>query len=191
MTRGSKVGLAIAAVVASSAALAYAWNVAKNAEARDRVERACERIRAARAERWAVLEEPARALFQDDVDEIGALFGSLGEPMCVGLEAELGSVLAWNAGRTWQGEPMDPEQLARLRAAAERARERCPALMREALSVLSRDDAALDRSAREACEGMMSDFDAYAAAPRETPEPIALWDWPERLESLASALEQE
>src|SRR5690606_35642499 len=149
-------------------------------------------IRASRAERWATLVEPARALLGDDVHVMEGLVGSLGETMCGGLERELGSVVAWSVGRTWQDEPMTPEQLARLAAMGERARERCPALMREALSAFSYGDAGeLERAAGEACDGMMRDFDAYAAAPREAPAPIALWEWPERVEELADALEPQ
>ncbi|AKF03802.1 hypothetical protein [Sandaracinus amylolyticus] len=187
----SRARWAIAGAIALSVpAIAYAWNVSRNVSARDRATRACERIESARAARWTVLEEPARALFEGDVGLVRELFLTMGDTPCAGLRDALASPWAWNAGRTWDDPPMPSERLARIAAAAEGARARCPALMASALSAIpGQDAAAIDAAAASACETMMADFDAYAAAPREASEPTELWQWPERLESLAAALE--
>ncbi|UJR83734.1 hypothetical protein [Sandaracinus amylolyticus] len=178
------------AIALSVPAIAYAWNVSRNVSARARVDGACERIESTRTTRWAVLEEPARSLFEDDVELVRGLFLTMGDTPCAGLREALASPWAWNAGRTWDDPPMSQDRLAQITAAAERARARCPALMGSALSAIpGQDAAAIDAAAVSACDTMMADFDAYAAAPREASEPTALWAWPERLESLADALE--
>lgn len=186
MSRTTKIAIAIA--IAIPFAAGYAWNVWRNVDSLARTEHACTRLRAARGTAWATLEESARPLFAEDLPLFRSFFDEIGEEICVEVPRAIGSPLAWRWGVTWQGAPYPPERLAEIRAAAERARARCPGLMATFFAAVG-DPERAERSARDACDQMMEGINAYAEAPREASEPIALWDWAPVIEHLAASLE--
>lgn len=184
-----RVSIRIAAALAIALAGAYAWNVWRNADAIARIEAACARIRDARATRWAALEQPAEAIFAEDLPLVREMFATLGDEPCRELPAAIGSPLAIGAFRAWQGAAYPPDRLRELAEAAERARARCVPLMEELIDAFGAPGPDRTASARAGCDQMMEGFAAYARAPREASIPRAVWDWPGDLEHLAATIE--
>lgn len=185
--------LALAALALAPLAAAYAWNVQRNVEARERARAACARLDAAADAQWERLAPLVAPLFEDEAPAVERIFRGVGAEVCPGLDAELADPWRWSWGRTYRPHGLTDEERAHVDAALARARANCPRVLAEALAPLARSPEEARSLAASGCADVFADLEQAArAAGAEDGDALAIevWDWPAELEGLASAIEQ-
>jgi hypothetical protein len=170
-------------LVVAAAAVGFGGNVARNRAAARRVDAACAVLL---AERPPGPAEPllARLLGTDATATLHADVRAEDTALCGFVQDEL-AWSRWNVGRRVAA-PTDPARDARIEAALASATDQCPPVMsslllgaRAALGG-TLDAGALASDAAAACAGLTR---GLAPVPKE---PVAVWDWPARLEARAA-----
>lgn len=173
---------AVVAVVAA-ATLTYGYNVQRNRDGQAQLHTACASIRRSIDERMKadslsmLLDDPA-ALARDLRAEIDA--------PCVAIEPQL-AWWRWNLGRSVPIPP-DAERTARLEAARVAMIPRCIPVVHRLLdssNLTGSSPEALEAQARTTCTEIAGSLHSPMNEPGP---PIPVWDWPDRLTSLARSL---
>jgi hypothetical protein len=162
----------------------YGYNVERNLRARRTLETACREVREARD--TLLPEELVRTLFEYDAPFVlGAIRESIERP-CVETDARL-AFWRWNLGVSY-ALPREPARAARLGAALERARLRCPELMMQAFRELPGhvEPARSASMARETCAPFGPLAQRLSVVPSER---LTAWQWADRIASVARALQ--
>jgi len=162
----------------------YGYNLERNISARRILDKACREVRAARDARLG--PELVATLFESDAPlVIAALRESVDRP-CDEAAARL-APWRWNLRMTY-AIPRDPQKVAQLGAALDRAQERCPRLMMQAFAELPGqvDDARSAEAATKACAPLEQAARELSFIPEER---YSAWQWASRLAAVARTLE--
>lgn len=181
----------VAAAVLGLAALLLAAGAVRTRDlaAADRLAAACMELRSRRDALMASGLRPFMdRLFVEDAAFIDEVVHELGEEPCAEVERRLREPFSIGALRTWRATPWPAARLERFRTATDRARARCPAVMREALRPIAGTDVEAEALGREACDGLIPSLDAFASRDQETTEPLGLHEWVTEMEALADQL---
>lgn len=158
----------------------YAYNLERNLHARGVLEEACREVRAERDARLS--PELVQTLFEEDAPlVIAAVRESIDRP-CSEAAARL-APWRWNLRMAYEL-PRDPAQLARLSAALDRAKVRCPAVMAQAFEEMPGhvDPTRSARAAAEACAPLDKAARELSFIPDER---YTAWQWASRMEAVA------
>jgi len=162
----------------------YGYNLERNISARRILDKACREVRAARDARLG--PELVATLFESDAPlVIAALRESVDRP-CDEADARL-APWRWNLRVTY-AIPRDPQKVAQLGAALDRAQERCPRLMMQAFAELPGqvDAARSTEAATKACAPLEQAARELSFIPEER---YSAWQWASRLAAVARTLE--
>jgi len=162
----------------------YAYNLERNVSARRILDKACREVRAARDERLS--SEMIATLFESDAPMvIAALRESVDRP-CDEAAARL-APWRWNLRVTY-AIPRNPQKVAQLGAALDRAKERCPRLMMQAFDELPGqvDPARSAEAAAKTCAPLEQAARELSFIPEER---YSAWQWASRMAAVARTLE--
>lgn len=162
----------------------YAYNLERNVSARRILDKACREVRAARDARLA--PELVATLFEGDAPLVTAALRESVDRPCDEAASRL-ALWRWNLRVTY-AIPRDPEKVAQLGAALDRAQVRCPQVMMQAFDELPGqvDAARSAEAAREACAPLEQAARELSFIPEER---YSAWQWASRMAAVARTLE--
>ena len=177
---------AILALMSSVVPLSlYAYDVERNVHARRVLEKACREVREETDARLS--PDLVRTLFEGDAPVVLAALHESVERPCSEARERL-SFWQWNILRPY-ALPRDPAQVARLTAALDRAKARCPQLMAQAFAEMPGhvDPARSAAAAAEACAPLDEGARKLSFIPEER---YNAWQWASRMAAVAESLRQ-
>ncbi len=197
MTLAGRKRLIVAvAVVLGAAAAVYGYNVYRNVSARSRADAACDRFISATRTTQKATHPWLSRVFPDAATVERDNIAGAGD-LCRGVQGRL-TWWRWNLGGADYQPPRDGARDRRLRVALDAAAKRCPIVSRKILDASpyfqkppkdDKEKAKMELQKNQLVIGMCSTYkDARSRLDEPTPG-LSIWDWPERLERLATSAE--
>lgn len=181
---GRKVTAILALMICLVPLSIYAYNLERNISARRTLTKVCPEIRAARDARLS--SELVTTLFESDAPFVREALQQSVDLPCNEAMKRL-DLWRWNI-RMRYALPRDPVKTARLNAALERAKHRCPQIMMQAFAEMPGhvDPARSAQEAAEACAPLEQAARELSFIPEERYD---AWEWSSRMAAVARSLE--